>query len=160
MYPLEQDILLSMQTSLREDLLPELTSPWAHRQAETLLWTLEHLRQRALVGHDLLVTEHGELCQLAAEVERARSSSTSAADVLAQVATVDLDGRAGAELPEAILQDELAKLRAIAEHVAEAVGGLLPAPTEPLATLRAVVLRYVHEQDARFERLYRVAAPS
>jgi hypothetical protein len=159
MYPREQDILLSMQTSVHEDLLPELTSPWARRQAETLLWALEHLRQRVLIGSQLLVTEHGELCHLATDVERVRSSSTSAADVLAEVGTVHLDGRAGAELPVGVLQKELEELRAVAEQVAEAVAGLDPAPTQPLSELRAAVLRYVHEQDARFERLYRVAAP-
>lgn len=160
MYAREEDVLLSMQVALRDDLLPELRSPWAVRQAETLLWALEYLRQRSLVGHDLLVAEHEELTALATAVDRARHSSPAAAEVLAGVGPLELDGRSATDLPERIIQEELASLRAVAEQVAEAVAALDPAPTEPLAALRTAVLTYVHEQDARFERLFRVAPPS
>lgn len=159
MYAREQDILLSAQAAIREDLLPELHSPWALRQAETLMWALEHLRQRAVIGGDLLAAEHGELVTLAAQLERVRASSAIAAQALADVATVRLDGRSGVDLPSRMLHDELETFREVAEQIATAVAALDPAPTQELGELRAAVLRYIHCQDARYERLYRVDLP-
>ena len=64
MQPTIAQVIDSLEYSLRHDLIPELSTPWAQQTGERMLWALEHLRQRALHEHAHSVQENVELHEL------------------------------------------------------------------------------------------------
>lgn len=141
-------VLEAVQACIRDDLWPETTSPWANRQVRSAIWALGHVRERLAHGRELLLDEHGQLTALLAQVERVRAAHPELAPVLAPVTPVEAAGRPAAELLDPDLEAEVRRLRQAAEQLA----GLVPELAgEPLAGLRDALMRYLHDQDRRFD---------
>jgi hypothetical protein len=148
--PSTEAVLSSIHAAVRNDMLPELRSPWAIRQAETVLWALEYLRRRELVGANLIADEHRQLSGLVALTSDARTSFP-AGQILAALQAPHLDGRAANQLPPAMLAAEMRHLRAFAEELAGAMASLECEPDGPLDPLRSAVLAYIQDQGRRQE---------
>jgi hypothetical protein len=141
-------VLAAVQACIRDDLWPETTTPWADRQARSAIWALEHVRERLAHGRELLLDEHGQLTALLAETELIRAAHPDLVSLLAPVTVTRTSGRPPAELLDPDLEAEVLRLRQSAEQLA----GLVPELSdEPLAGLRDALMRYLHDQDRRFD---------
>jgi len=149
-------VLEAVQACIRDDLLPEASSPWACRQARSAIWALEHVRERMAHGRDLLLDEHRQLTALLAEVERLRASNQELASALQSVGAVELGSRPAAKLLDPALEAEVRSLRRAAEQVAELTPDLVG---EQLGGLRSALMLYLHDQDRRTESVVTIAYP-
>lgn len=143
-YPSIDLVLEAVQASIRDDLWPETSTPWANRQARTAIWALEHVRERLARGRELLLDEHRQLTELTAAVEAARGLSST----LAAVSRVELDGRLAPDKLDEVLESEVGAMRGVAEQLAALLPDLVG---EQLDGVRAVLLRYLHDHDRRVE---------
>ena len=147
-------VLEAVQACIRDDLWPETTTPWANRQARSAIWALEHVRERLAHGRDLLLDEHRQLTALLAEVDRIRAGHPELVPVLSPVTAARTGPCPAAELLDPDLEAEVHRLRQAAEQLA----GLLPDLTgEPLEGLRATLMRYLHDQDRRFDAVVTIS---
>jgi hypothetical protein len=141
-------VLEAVQACIRDDLWPETSTSWANRQARSAIWALEHVRERLAHGRELLLDEHVQLTALLAEVDQVRARHPALVPVLSPVIAVQAGPRPAAELLDPDLEAEVHRLRQAAEQLA----GLVPDLTgEPLDGLRATLMRYLHDQDRRFD---------
>lgn len=140
------DVLVAVQTAIRDDLWPETTSSWADRQARSALWAIEHVRARLARGRELLLAEHEQLRELMAAVDEARHED--AGSVLSAVRSPTLCGRPAAELLEPELEREVTALTAAAERLAELTAEL---EGSALGPLRKRLVQYLSDHDRRLD---------
>jgi len=89
MQPTLEQVINTIEYSLRHDLIPELQCSWAKQTGARMLWVLDHLRQRALHEHAFAVEENAELRALMALANEERSGDS---ELAAALRSVDLEG--------------------------------------------------------------------
>lgn len=114
MYPSTESILDGVITAVVHELQPELTSPWAQRQAASVLMCLEHVKRRILHERQAALEERVELVELlgllrAAEVEWPESVPSATWD--------PVDALGAVVLETAELVQEVASLRGVLDAV-------------------------------------------
>ncbi len=153
MRPTPAEIIEGLQYSLRNDLQPELHSAWAERMAGSMLWALEHLKQRWLHEHELAVEENADLRTVLDSVAAAVGVDAALGQALGapDLAVASIPVRPWPPASDLIAEND--RLRSALDGVVEA----FPEERDDAANeLWRELLGYIARQTERDDRLINV----
>lgn len=151
MQPSVPEIIDSIEFSLRHELIPELSTPWAKQTGERMLWALEHLRQRANHEHSNAARENSELKALLrfaqAELDGGSQIFESLGDDVLK--NLPLESREWPLLDELLAENDL--LRSTVDSIVEASPASDVANTD--IPLWKEIMQYLVQQTDREQQL-------
>lgn len=151
MEPSPDQVIEAIAYTFEHDIMPEISTAWARRMASTLLWALDHLRQRFLHEHAFAIEENRQLKALIRTMGDQSEDSARLTEVLRTSLPADLPL---AERSWPMLQDvvqENHRLRQAVEAVIVAFPGL--GGDGAAAALWHDITQYIQAQTERDAKL-------